>query len=148
MKYIDAEKLIATLERQNVDKKVIEPLIRIIDSLQQEQPVTDCNNLEEAAGEYLDNHKPLARYNWGDLMDAFKAGADWQYQKDRREFAKLKAKEWMSGYDDAVSKFAKIPYKAEDWCGTEDGVFIGGATFDELVPEDVELYYKRKNEQV
>jgi len=38
MKYIDADKLIATLERQNVDKKVIEPLIRIINSLQQEQP--------------------------------------------------------------------------------------------------------------
>lgn len=37
-KYIDADKLIATLERQNVDKKVIQPLIRIIDSLQQEQP--------------------------------------------------------------------------------------------------------------
>lgn len=37
MKYIDADKLIANLERQNVDKKVIEPLIRIIDSLQQEQ---------------------------------------------------------------------------------------------------------------
>ena len=37
MKPIDAEKLLAVLERQNVDKKVIEPLIRIIDSLQQEQ---------------------------------------------------------------------------------------------------------------
>lgn len=37
MKYIDADKLIANLERQNVDKKVIQPLIRIIDSLQQEQ---------------------------------------------------------------------------------------------------------------
>ena len=36
-KYIDADKLITNLERQNVDKKVIEPLIRIIDSLQQEQ---------------------------------------------------------------------------------------------------------------
>lgn len=40
-KYIDADKLIANLERQNVDKKVIEPVIRIIDSLQQEQPEKD-----------------------------------------------------------------------------------------------------------
>ncbi len=40
-KYIDADKLIAEIERQNVDKKVIEPLIRIITSLQQEQPEAD-----------------------------------------------------------------------------------------------------------
>lgn len=38
MKYIDTDKLITALERQNVDKKVIEPVIRIINSLQQEQP--------------------------------------------------------------------------------------------------------------
>lgn len=37
MKYVDSEKLIAEIERQNVDKKVIKPLIRIIDSLQKEQ---------------------------------------------------------------------------------------------------------------
>lgn len=44
MKYIDAEKLIANLERQNVDKKVIQPLIRIIDSLSEELD----KSLEEA----------------------------------------------------------------------------------------------------
>ena len=41
MKYIDADKLLTTLERQNTDKKIIQPLIRIIDSLQQEQPEAD-----------------------------------------------------------------------------------------------------------
>lgn len=40
MKYIDADKLIAILERQNVDKKVIQPLILIIDSLQAEENAT------------------------------------------------------------------------------------------------------------
>lgn len=40
-KYIDSEKLIANLERQNVDKKVIEPVIRIVTALQQEQPEVD-----------------------------------------------------------------------------------------------------------
>lgn len=44
MKYIDAEKLIANLERQNVDKKVIEPVIRIIDSLQQEQDMGEVSD--------------------------------------------------------------------------------------------------------
>ena len=52
-KYIDADKLIATLERQNVDKKVVAPLIRIIDSLQQESPEVD---LEEELEQYARNH--------------------------------------------------------------------------------------------
>ena len=47
-KYIDADKLIANLERQNVDKKVIEPVIRIINSLQQEQPEVDLEKEYEA----------------------------------------------------------------------------------------------------
>lgn len=51
-KYIDAEKLIATLERQNVDKKVIQPLIRIIDSLQQEQQEIDLEDEMEKFGEH------------------------------------------------------------------------------------------------
>lgn len=38
--------------------------------------------LEEAAGLYLDNHKPLTRYNWGDLQDAFIAGAEWQKEQN------------------------------------------------------------------
>ena len=54
-KYIDAEKLIANLERQNVDKKVIEPVIRIINSLQQEQPSED---LEAEMGRFLANVTP------------------------------------------------------------------------------------------
>ena len=33
------------------------------------------------------------------LKDAFKDGAEWQYQKDRGEFAKIKAKTWCEGFD-------------------------------------------------
>ena len=73
MKYIDADKLIATLERQNVDKKVIQPLIRIIDSLQQEQQEVD---LDKEIEEYwiatgwskvitLGKFKVIARYFYG-----------------------------------------------------------------------------------
>lgn len=53
MKYIDADKLKATLERQNVDKKIIQPLIRIITSLQQEQPEVD---LDEEMLDYINKH--------------------------------------------------------------------------------------------
>ena len=57
MKYIDAEKLIANLERQNVDKKVIEPVIRIIDSLRQEQQerkkkCNDCPHCVDRKDQY------------------------------------------------------------------------------------------------
>lgn len=46
-KYIDVEKLVAEIERQNVDKKVIEPLIRIITSLQQEPRFPQYDNIVE-----------------------------------------------------------------------------------------------------
>lgn len=51
-----------------------------------EQAEKDLNkkpseDLDEAAGLYLDSHKPLTRYNWGDLQDAFIAGAEWQYHQ-------------------------------------------------------------------
>lgn len=36
--------------------------------------------------------------------ETYIAGAKWQYQKDRAEFAKLKAKEWSDGYDEGITK--------------------------------------------
>ena len=78
------------------------------------------------------------------IMRLIKHFTDWQYQKDRREFAKLKAKEWMSGYDDAVSRFVKISYEPRDWFSSEDGDFICGASFDEAIPADAGLYYRTK----
>ena len=76
MKYIDADKLIATLERQNVDKKAIQPLIRIIDSLQQEQHEEPDKSLKEAAEEYIKNGRYLPEAFF--VRPAFIAGADWQ----------------------------------------------------------------------
>lgn len=51
----------------------------------------------------------------------FIAGAEWQYQKDRLEFAKLKAKEWQDGFDAGVEAKEKqmissaIDWVVEDW---------------------------------
>ena len=72
MKYIDADKLIAILERQNADKKIIQPIIHIIDSLQQKQPVegleeeitrtyhdgsvTDTDDIDHTAYENIARH--------------------------------------------------------------------------------------------
>ena len=58
--------------------------------------------LEEAAEEY--SKRVSDGHNYRDLTCAFIAGAEWQYQKDRYGFAKLKAKEWMSGYDEGYAK--------------------------------------------
>lgn len=61
-KYIDAEKLIITLEWQNVDKKIIEPVIRTIRSLQQEQPkdiVVIAKTFLDALSKTPYNNKPI-----------------------------------------------------------------------------------------
>lgn len=58
-----------------------EQRIMALDMAIQALSVSLPEGLDEAAGEYLDGHKPLSRYNWGDLMDAFKAGAEWDRAK-------------------------------------------------------------------
>lgn len=73
-------------------------LLSFLDTLQ-EQPVTECSDLEEAAGEYLDGHKPLTRYNWGDLMDAFKAGAEWMKEQDQPITGNSLKQEWLRYVD-------------------------------------------------
>ena len=133
MKYIDAEKL---KESVNVefDKGVLSKcpqgmlsefgrgyhvamswILNTINSLQQEQPEVELSEISEKYAEKLDISKGW--FDGGEIDDlikeSFEAGAEWQYQKDREEFAKLKAKEWMSGYDDAVSRFVKIGSQAE-----------------------------------
>lgn len=60
-----------------LDEQRVEALDMAIQALSVSLP----EGLDEAAGEYLDGHKPLSRYNWGDLMDAFKAGAEWDRAK-------------------------------------------------------------------
>lgn len=74
-----------------------------------EQP---SEGLDEAAIDYADYARKqpkdyaissIADYDHG-CIDGFKAGSEWRYQKDRREFAKLKAKEWSDGYDEGIAK--------------------------------------------
>lgn len=66
-------------------------------------------SLEKAAENYIapienDEGLDYINFNGQEIKDAFKAGAEWQYQKDRGEFAKLKAKEWSDGYDEGIAK--------------------------------------------
>ena len=90
MKYIDADKLIAILERQNVDKKVIQPLIRIIDSLQQEQQ-ENKPNLLKSLKEYLEKTpKEILDADWEKLKVWNEIGPDAEtYCKALREQQEL-----------------------------------------------------------
>lgn len=68
--------------------------------------------LEEAAGAYLDNHKPLTRYNWGDLMDAFIAGAEWM--KAKMLEGAVEGRIGQAGFHNSI--YIKEP----EWCDTLD----------------------------
>ena len=128
-------------------QEVLDYIESYINIISREQP--SSSDLDEAAQKVEDYYDVGDEHGYlychrGDIKDAFIAGAKWKYQKDRAEFAKLKAKEWMSGYDDAVSRFVKIPYEPRDWFSSGDGDFICGASFDEAIPADAELYYRTK----
>ena len=79
---------------------------------QQEQPEVDCDELDEAAQAYA-NGPDVAWVGTSALECAFKAGAKWQYQKDRREFAKIKAKTWCEGFDAHKEQMLKDAVEGE-----------------------------------
>jgi hypothetical protein len=47
------------------------------------------------------------------LMKFAKLVAEWQYQKDREEFAKIKAKTWCEGFDAHKEKMLKDAVEGE-----------------------------------
>ena len=133
MKYIDAERLKAEIERlqkfnnsmsinavnsnmrnfYDGEEDCCKQLLSFIDSLQQGKPSLP-NDLDEASEKWCEeNNKGIAlcadkkSHYLADGMDAFKAGAEWQYQKDRGEFAKIKAKTWSEGFDACKEQMLK-----------------------------------------
>lgn len=67
------------------------------------------DDLEGAKEEYLRKARSTPGHEWmtRDIEDAFKAGAEWQYQKDRGKFAKIKAKTWCEGFDACKEQMMK-----------------------------------------
>lgn len=83
------------------------------------------NDIEEAAKEYTDG-KSWAKENYLTpyIREAFIAGSEWRYQKDRAEFAKLKAKTWCEGFDACKEQMEERWLKDRDgcfWDGVEEG---------------------------
>lgn len=82
-------------------------IICFIETLQQEQPVVD---LEKFISDFFDKKDAENNGRWSEddiveaMTQAFELGQRTKYQQDRAEFAKLKAKEWQSGYDEGHMK--------------------------------------------
>lgn len=75
-------------------------LLSFLDTLEEES----VEGIDEAAGKYATFKDAYGQSVTDEqLYIAFKAGAEYQYQKDRAEFAKLKAKEWSDGYEDGAN---------------------------------------------
>lgn len=90
-------------------------LLAFINSLLEEKPSEleeekASDDLEEAAEKYAytgipDEMKYLVKPLAEKIIEYFKVGAEWQHQKDKYEFSKLKTKEWMSEYAEGPSDF-------------------------------------------
>jgi len=97
-------------EIQSIGKiEGLSELLDFLSTLESEKPIP--KDLEEVADGYENKHT-YQRYDGAGLTPEYDAtlaeavifGAKWQYQKDRYEFAKLKAKEWSDGYDEGIAK--------------------------------------------
>lgn len=133
-KYIDAEKLIAAIEKRlkNIrdyingtgmkykgpkfykargKESAYDELLSIIYFLQQEQPEADLEKEIDACWQdWLSpsNQKEvegvLPKIEFATYARHFhERGQSTQYQKDRAEFAKLKAEEWQKGFDEGLN---------------------------------------------
>lgn len=86
-------------------------LLPIIESLSKEKPSED---LEEEIKNYFEGLWPGTEtaeqcntdlhFTPPAIIRLVRHFTEWQYQKDRREFAKLKAKEWSDGYNEGIAK--------------------------------------------
>lgn len=106
---------------------VIEACRLAIEALSTVEP----KGLDEAA-EKFNNEDAAEMWDYegkteGEIVEAaFKAGAEYQYQIDRAEFAKQKSKEWQDGLDSGVkaqadhfpdtTKKVGLDEAAEEWC--------------------------------
>ena len=117
-KYIDADKLRAEIERRlkedynsgdeeidSVAQGVCAGILSFLDTL--EEPVSedleDCLELNEAAGEYERNNRCSVLGNV-DIFDAFKAGAEWQKDKDTEAVIVAEDRGFLKGADWARAK--------------------------------------------
>ena len=86
-------------------------ILDFIDSMPEEKPSED---LEEEIKNYFEGLWPGTEtpeqcntdlhFTPPAIIRLVRHFIEWQYQKDRREFAKLKAKEWSDGYDEGIVK--------------------------------------------
>jgi len=99
MKYIDADKLKAEIERRITDntfgaKLELIDILAWLDTLESEKPVP--NDLDQAAVNWICNHKN------GEVLyvkDAFIAGAKWQEENDQETIKLAEDHAFLAGAD-------------------------------------------------
>lgn len=104
------------LERWCMDFKFSISEIKEMEVIQEDKKLPE--NREEAAENYIapienDEGLDYINFNGRDIKDAFIAGAEWQYQKDRYEFAKIKTKTWCEGFDDCKKQMMEDAVEIE-----------------------------------
>ena len=115
------------------------PLRQVLQSAVEHLSVQLPEGLDKAAEEYAcvnyDCETESDAFYHHIQIVAFKAGAEWQYQQDRAEFAKLKAKEWQDGYDEGAKWMAEQGVTKEAVIGmaTEEiAINVSKKTLDSL----------------
>jgi hypothetical protein len=123
MKYIDADRLRAEIERriyeishplkdgyevQSIGKiEGLSELLEVIDSLQQEQPEMDLEKEIDRFEDWMETYNQADYPTSFTTRDIARYFARWQYQKDRGKFAQIKAKTWSEGFDACKEQMMK-----------------------------------------
>lgn len=79
------------------------------DKPEEYETFTTTNDLEEASNKFANQDC----VTFISRKKGFKAGAEWQYQKDREEFSKMKAKTWCEGFDAHKDQMMKEAVEAD-----------------------------------
>lgn len=77
---------------------VLDKYLNPVEITEDEKPM-NLKGLEEEIERYFPESAFDTGWNYDDMQEAARHFAQWQYQKDRREFAKIKAKTWCEGFD-------------------------------------------------
>ena len=114
-----------------------------VDEFMDEVRGRDTDGLEEEIQKYMSERwefgcinptTPVYLYNFttDDLKEIAHHFAEWQYQKDRGEFAKIKAKTWSEGFDDCKEQMMKGAVEGKVYMSFAPG-------HDQMVMADVDL---------
>ena len=97
-----------TWEGVDVDKYMDEVRGRESDKSLEEEARTYCRSSFKFDYDELNDSFNSHAFEFYDVVELARHFAEWQYQKDRGEFAKIKAKTWYEGFDAYKQMFKDV----------------------------------------